>query len=88
VISRLFYPGQDGGVTSIVPLSTRLFRKGVTLTPHTALIAVGGSTIVVANAFTGAQESRRGATRDRRLRRTARNPPGHPRGHACGARDL
>ena len=42
-------------MTSIVPLSTRLFRKGVTLTPHTALVAVEGSTIVVANAFTGAQ---------------------------------
>jgi dimethylglycine catabolism A len=55
VISRLFSPGQDVGVTSIVPLSTRLFRKGVTLTPHTALVAVEGSTVVVANAFTGAQ---------------------------------
>jgi hypothetical protein len=42
-------------VTSIVPRYTRLFRKGVTLTPHTELVAVEGSTIVVANAFTGAQ---------------------------------
>jgi hypothetical protein len=31
---------------------------------------------------------RRGAARDRRLRRTAQHPPGHPRGHACGAHDL
>jgi hypothetical protein len=54
VISRLFSPGQDVGVPSIVPRYTRLFRKGVTLTPHTALVAVEGST-VVANAFTGAQ---------------------------------
>jgi len=30
-------------MTSIVPLSTRLFRKGVTLTPHTELVAVEGS---------------------------------------------
>ena len=42
-------------MTSIVPLSTRLFRKGVTLTPHTALVAVEGATVVVANAFTGPQ---------------------------------
>jgi len=42
-------------VPSIVPRYTRLFRKGVTLTPHTALVAVEGSTVVVANAFTGAQ---------------------------------
>jgi NADPH-dependent 2,4-dienoyl-CoA reductase/sulfur reductase-like enzyme len=53
VISRLFYPGQDVGVTSIVPLYTRLFQKGVTLTPHTELVAVEGSTVVVANSFTG-----------------------------------
>src|SRR5262249_61800411 len=43
VISRLFYPGQDVGVTSIVPLYTRLFAGGVTLTPHTELVAVEGS---------------------------------------------
>jgi hypothetical protein len=55
VIARLFSPGQDVGVPSIVPLSTRLFRKGVTLTPPTALVAVEGSIVVVANAFTGAQ---------------------------------
>jgi len=42
-------------VPSIVPRSTRLFRKGVTLTPHTALVAVEGATVVVANAFTGPQ---------------------------------
>ena len=30
VISRLFHPGQDIGITSIVPLYTRLFAKGVT----------------------------------------------------------
>src|SRR5262245_33021836 len=55
VISRLFYPGQDIGVTSIVPLYTRLFKKGVTLTPHTELVAVEGSTVVVANSFTGVE---------------------------------
>src|SRR5215467_12098696 len=52
VISRLFYAGQDVGVTSIVPLYSRLFKKGVTLTPHTELVAVEGSTVVVANSFT------------------------------------
>src|SRR5262245_15613956 len=54
VISRLFHPGQDVGVTSIAPLYRRLFAKGVTLTPHADLIAVEGSTVVVANAYTGA----------------------------------
>jgi mycofactocin system FadH/OYE family oxidoreductase 2 len=57
VISRLFHPGQDVGVTSILPLYSRLFAKGVTLTPHTDLVAVEGSTVVVANAYTG--ETRR-----------------------------
>ena len=42
-------------MTSIVPRSTRLLRTGVTLTPHTELVTVEGSTVVVANAFTGAQ---------------------------------
>ena len=42
-------------MTSIVPLYTRLFRKGMTLTPHTELVAVEGSTVVGASAFTGAQ---------------------------------
>ena len=52
VISRLFYAGQDVGVTSIAPLYSRLFAKGVTLTPHTDLVAVEGSTVVVANVYT------------------------------------
>ncbi|HEV8441057.1 MAG TPA: FAD-dependent oxidoreductase [Methylomirabilota bacterium] len=55
VVSRLDHPGQDVGVTSIVPLYTRLFARGVTLTPHTDLVAVEGSTVVVANTYTGAQ---------------------------------
>jgi mycofactocin system FadH/OYE family oxidoreductase 2 len=54
VISRLFYPGQDVGATSIVPLYARLFARGVTLTPHTDLVAVEGSSVVVANVYTGA----------------------------------
>jgi hypothetical protein len=54
VISRLFYPGQDVGATSIVPLYSRLFALGVTLTPHTDLVAVEGSSVVVANVYTGA----------------------------------
>ena len=53
VISRLFYAGQDVGITSIVPLYTRLFAKGVVFTPHTELVAVEGSTVVVANVYTG-----------------------------------
>jgi hypothetical protein len=53
VVSRLFYPGQDIGITSIVPLYTRLFAKGVVFSPHTDLVAVEGSTLVVANVYTG-----------------------------------
>jgi mycofactocin system FadH/OYE family oxidoreductase 2 len=53
VVSRLFYAGQDVGITSIVPLYTRLFAKGVVFTPHTDLVAVEGSTVVVANVYTG-----------------------------------
>jgi NADPH-dependent 2,4-dienoyl-CoA reductase/sulfur reductase-like enzyme len=53
VISRLFYAGQDVGITSIVPLYTRLFARGVVFTPHTDLVAVEGSTVVVANVYTG-----------------------------------
>ena len=53
VVTRLFYPGQDVGITSIVPLYTRLFAKGVVFTPHTDLVAVEGSTVVVANVYTG-----------------------------------
>jgi hypothetical protein len=55
VISRLFYAGQDVGVTSIAPLYSRLFAKGVTFTPHTDLIAVEGSAVVVANTYTRAE---------------------------------
>jgi N,N-dimethylglycine/sarcosine dehydrogenase len=55
VLSRVFYAGQDVGVTSIAPLYTRLFAKGVTFTPHTELVAVEGSTVVVANALTRSQ---------------------------------
>jgi len=55
VISRLFYPGQDVGPTSIVPLYSRLFARGVTLTPHTDLVAVEGSSVAVANVYTGAR---------------------------------
>ncbi len=55
VISRLFYAGQDVGVTSIAPLYSRLFAKGVTLTPHTDLVAVEGAAVVVANVYTRAE---------------------------------
>src|SRR4030095_2567655 len=55
VISRFFHPGQDVGVTSIVPLYTRLFAGDVTTRQHTDLIAVEGSAVVVANTYTGAQ---------------------------------
>ena len=54
VISRLFYPGEDIGITSVIPLYTRLFSRGrVVLTPHTELRAVEGSAVVVANVYSG-----------------------------------
>ena len=55
VISPLFYVGQDIGVTSIAPLYTRLFTKGVVFTSCTELRAVEGSTVVVANVYSGAE---------------------------------
>jgi NADH:flavin oxidoreductases, Old Yellow Enzyme family len=55
VLSRVFYAGQDVGTTSIAPLYTRLFAKGATFTPHTELVAVEGSAVVVANALTRAE---------------------------------
>ena len=55
VISPLFYVGQDIGVTSIAPLYTRLFTRGVVLTPGTELRAVEGSTVVVANVYSGVE---------------------------------
>jgi dimethylglycine catabolism A len=60
VVSPLFYPGQDTGITSLVPLYARLFTKGVTLTPHTALRAIEGSTVVVANVYSGAERRMHG----------------------------
>ena len=55
VISPLFYVGQDIGVTSIAPLYRRLFTRGVVLTPGTELRAVEGSTVIVANVYSGAE---------------------------------
>jgi mycofactocin system FadH/OYE family oxidoreductase 2 len=55
VISPLFYVGQDIGVTSIAPLYRRLFTRGVVLTPGTELRAVEGSTVVVANVYSGVE---------------------------------
>jgi dimethylglycine catabolism A len=53
VISPLFYVGQDVGVTSIAPLYRRLFTAGVVMTPGTELRAVEGSTVIVANVYSG-----------------------------------
>lgn len=55
VISPLFYVGQDIGVTSIAPLYVRLHTKGVVLTPGTELRAVEGSTVIVANVYSGVE---------------------------------
>src|SRR6185437_3959583 len=52
IVTRLFYPGQDVGATSIAPLYRRLFAAGAVLTPHTQLIAVEGTAAVVANVHT------------------------------------
>jgi pyruvate/2-oxoglutarate dehydrogenase complex dihydrolipoamide dehydrogenase (E3) component len=55
IVSPLFYVGQDIGVTSIAPLYARLYAKGAVLTPCTELRAVEGSTVIVANVFSGAE---------------------------------
>ncbi len=43
------------GAPSIAPLYARLFAKNVTLTPHSDLVAVEGSAVVVANVYTRAE---------------------------------
>ncbi len=55
IVSPLFYVGQDIGVTSIAPLYARLYAKGAVLTPCSELRAVEGSTVIIANVFTGAE---------------------------------
>lgn len=55
IVSPLFHVGQDIGITSIVPLYTRLASKGVVLTPCCELRAVEGSAVVIAHVFTGAE---------------------------------
>ncbi|HEU5195597.1 MAG TPA: FAD-dependent oxidoreductase, partial [Methylomirabilota bacterium] len=55
VISPLFYVGQDVGITSVAPLYARLYGKGVVLTPCTELRAIEGTTVIVANVFSGAE---------------------------------
>lgn len=51
VITRLFFAGQDIGITTIIPLYERLFSLGVIFTPHTEVGAIEGSTVVVENAY-------------------------------------
>jgi len=55
VISPLFYVGQDVGITSVAPLYARLYTKGVVLTPCTELRAIEGTSVIVANVFSGAE---------------------------------
>jgi pyruvate/2-oxoglutarate dehydrogenase complex dihydrolipoamide dehydrogenase (E3) component len=55
IVSPLFHVGQDIGITSIVPLYTRLASKGVVLTPCCELRAVEGSAVVIAHVFTGTE---------------------------------
>jgi len=51
VVSPLFYVGQDIGITSVVPLYTRLHARGVVLTPGWELRAIEGSAVVVGNVY-------------------------------------
>jgi len=55
VISPLFHVGQDIGITSIAPLYTRLYTRGVVLTPSTELRAIEGSAVIVRNVFSHAE---------------------------------
>src|SRR5213080_4013422 len=55
VISPLFYVGQNIGITSIAPLYAHLYTRSVVLTPGTELRTVEGSTVVVANVYSGAE---------------------------------
>jgi len=55
VISPLFHVGQDIGITSIAPLYTRLYTRGVVLTPSTELRAIEGTAVIVRNVFSLAE---------------------------------
>src|SRR5207247_9356622 len=49
-----YVAGQVAGITSYSPHYALLCTKGVILIPHTELRAIEGSTVVVANVYTGA----------------------------------
>jgi pyruvate/2-oxoglutarate dehydrogenase complex dihydrolipoamide dehydrogenase (E3) component len=55
IVSALFYVGQDVGITSVAPIYARLYGKGVVLTPCTELRAIEGTSVIVANVFSGAE---------------------------------
>jgi 2,4-dienoyl-CoA reductase (NADPH2) len=57
VVSRHAHPALDAGLTNTVSLYRRLFRKGVTLTPHHDLESVDGTDVVLRNVYGGPSRS-------------------------------
>lgn len=55
VVSRLFYPTMDFGLTNTVSLYRRLFQKGVVLTPHHDLRSIERGVVILVNCYSGVE---------------------------------
>ena len=55
VVTRLFYPTMDFGLTNTVSLYRRLFRKGVVLTPHYELRSIERGVATLVNCYNGTE---------------------------------
>jgi hypothetical protein len=51
VVSRQFHPAVDCGLTNTVSLYRRIFRKGVELTPHHDVRAIGADGVTLFNYY-------------------------------------
>jgi NADPH-dependent 2,4-dienoyl-CoA reductase/sulfur reductase-like enzyme len=60
VVTPLTHVGRDLDVLNLVPAYQRLFDKGITMTPHTALTAIEGSRLILRNVYTEEEVTREG----------------------------
>jgi len=57
VVSRLFHPAIDFGLTNTVLLYRRLFHKGVALRPHHDLRSIGRGVVTLYNRHDGVERT-------------------------------
>ncbi len=55
VVSRLFYPTIDFGLTNTVSLFRRLFQKGIVLTPHHDVRLIEDGIVTLFNCYSGGE---------------------------------